>query len=602
MMSSINKEILGERGTTTDPMTTTIGMEEDGSHMTERILNLTLEIILLLTGERFPSLKDTNQLTITVPSSRSLILKKNNSKKILEVLQKMIGLLTGEVPIRCQDVTVYFSMEEWEYLEGHKDLYKDVMMEDHQTLTSPDGSSNGNPPERCPRPLYSRDSTLKGQKIPHHHQNEDLRELKQEQKEIYGRNDLPLVEESRIMWPADDPNVWNTGMGYCISSPDFDTEDIETTQNSPEGNSNNGTISVRSSSADEPSDSSHPEGPYDKIITTTSNNHLGCHSVGRPLELYNPEEPSTDVSHAAVPRGGYIFTCSTVKKLSLRHQGTRREIYAFECSKCGKCFQTQSNLVRNENVHIGMWPYSCMECGNCFAANSDLDRHERVYTGDRLPLYSESGKNLPTKSELDTHQEHLSAAPSYKCSECGQCFKRKEYLRGHLKIHTGETPFSCAECKKSFFNKADMIRHWRVHTGEKPFSCSECGKCFSQKGHLNIHLKLHTGEKPFSCPECGKRFTHKSSLITHQTLHSGKKPFSCPECEKSFVRRSDLVVHQRTHTGEKPYFCSECGKSFSRKGHLNIHIKKHSVGKHLPVFSEGSVLYREPSHMHLPLL
>ncbi|CAI9532318.1 unnamed protein product [Staurois parvus] len=53
------------------------------------------------------------------------------------------------------------------------------MMENRPPLASSDGSSNGNPPERCPRPLYSRDSTQDHQEIPQEHQ-----EIPQEDQEI----------------------------------------------------------------------------------------------------------------------------------------------------------------------------------------------------------------------------------------------------------------------------------------------------------------------------------------------------------------------------------------------------------------------------------
>ncbi|XP_044149484.1 gastrula zinc finger protein XlCGF66.1-like [Bufo gargarizans] len=122
-------------------------MDGDKDKMAERILDLTLEILLLLTGEDYSMVKKT---------SSNLIHEKNN-EKILEVIHKMMELLTGEVPIRCQDVAVYFSMEEWEYLEGHKGLHKEVKMEEDQPLTSPERSSQRTTPERCPRPFLPQD-------------------------------------------------------------------------------------------------------------------------------------------------------------------------------------------------------------------------------------------------------------------------------------------------------------------------------------------------------------------------------------------------------------------------------------------------------------
>ncbi|XP_075118395.1 oocyte zinc finger protein XlCOF7.1-like [Leptodactylus fuscus] len=152
-------------------------MERDKNKMAESLLNLTLEIIYQLTGEDYTVVKKTSSgrcqapvyegyggslSPIPGPPPHPLIQEEINGQKILEVTNKMLELLTGEVtllgmlghytvtggvgvmtvslccqvPIRCQDVAVYFSMEEWEYLEGHKDLYKEVMMEDHQPLTS----------------------------------------------------------------------------------------------------------------------------------------------------------------------------------------------------------------------------------------------------------------------------------------------------------------------------------------------------------------------------------------------------------------------------------------------------------------------------------
>ncbi|XP_053545971.1 gastrula zinc finger protein XlCGF66.1 [Bombina bombina] len=94
--------------------------------MNERILDHALEIIYLLTGE----VSALRHLT------KSLILNsdKKMTKRIIHHSLQIISLLTGEVAIKCDDVAVYFTMEEWDYIEGHKEMYKDVINKCHQTL------------------------------------------------------------------------------------------------------------------------------------------------------------------------------------------------------------------------------------------------------------------------------------------------------------------------------------------------------------------------------------------------------------------------------------------------------------------------------------
>ncbi|XP_044144931.1 gastrula zinc finger protein XlCGF66.1-like [Bufo gargarizans] len=130
----------------------------DRKEISRRILDLTLEIISLLSGEDYTIVKKTSGGTPIIEESggwsRTPITEPPpliHEQKILELTHKMMELLTGEVPVRCQDVAVYFSMEQWEYVEGHQDLYKEAMMEAPRPLTSPDGFRRRNPPERFPQ-------------------------------------------------------------------------------------------------------------------------------------------------------------------------------------------------------------------------------------------------------------------------------------------------------------------------------------------------------------------------------------------------------------------------------------------------------------------
>ncbi|XP_073467464.1 uncharacterized protein [Aquarana catesbeiana] len=542
-------------------MTVTKGMEEDRSHMTEKILNLTLEIIYLLTGERFPPLKSGDHMTITVPPCDSLKPERHNMQKILEVTKKMMELLTEEVPIRCQDVTVYFSMEEWEYLEGHKDLYKDVMMDNQPPLTSPDGSSNGNPPERCPRPLYSRDSTQEGHTIPHHHQSGNRRddnivvkeEYKEEDEEYgvmeeFSEGHKDMMEPPNTRNPPErcphplysrDSKLEDHTIPHCYKSGDpIDTKFeikaeeeeryVRDDQQSMEEDGITGTFIEE----DTPTEISTVHGREmrktsedcltlspdckveDEDITqyspgenpATSNVHPAPHSVDGPSYSSYPEEPQTVRDGAVLP---------TDKR--------------FSCTKCGKCFCLKSELNVHTRSHTGLKPYSCPECGKYFSYKVNIQIHQRSHTGEKPYSCPECGKKFSQTSTLYRHQRSHTGEKMYSCPECGKCFSHKYSLQTHQRSHTGEKLYSCPECGKRFSQTSNLYRHQRSHMGEKMYSCPECRKCFSQKSHLQIHQRSHTGEKPYSCPECGKSFSQTSTLYRHQRSHMGEKPLSCPE-------------------------------------------------------------------------
>ncbi|XP_044144561.1 oocyte zinc finger protein XlCOF8.4-like [Bufo gargarizans] len=406
-------------------------MDRDGDKMAESIINLTLEILLRLTGEEYTVVKKTSSDHCQAPVFEGWrrtpspfsgptphIPIHEGREKILELTNKIIELLTGE---------------EWEYLEGHKDLYKNVMMEDHYLPVKEERTT----PERCP--------SQQDNNVPQYDQL--LNNIKAE--DTYVRSDEQIIEDI----PTDNhPDDCTRSSEEHRTSSDFKAGDYGVTEDTHEAHT---------------------------IVS------------GVPLNF-----KSKDLSSDLLDGFRSSDSSQTVKQ-SVQLQRTDTGEKAFLCSECGKHFNHESHIVIYQNIRTGEKTYPCSECGKCFKRKSLLVKHHKIHTGVKPYSCSECGKCFIRKSQLILHERIHTGEKPFSCSECGKCFSDKSTLVVHQRIHTGEKPYTCLECGKCFNQKSSLVTHQRIHTGEKPYSCSECEKCFNQKADLLKHMRIHKVKKSF---------------------------------------------------------------------------------------------------------
>ncbi|KAM5141326.1 uncharacterized protein ACMZJ9_015066 [Mantella aurantiaca] len=467
---------------------------EERSHMTETILHLTLEIIHLLTGEKCAVVKMVSiegllqgmyppvygepcRSPSMDPPPPSLISDKSNDKEILDVIQKMIGLLTGEALLD----------------ECRSDWKTDAMEIRHD---SPDVSG------RAETPLSS--SSISEESDP-----SKERHLFEGGDNIEVDYTLVNVKEEDLL----DGDCWTPRS----RPPATATEDASRRVTASEFQRRPPVAGVK----EELGLNEDPGDPLEKVALWAKSKGVSGNPLlaireefserSQPPALYWPpsQSPETDGCRLGFPGGA--------RALPSAGRGP-----PLICPECGKCFGRAEELARHRESHVGPKPYSCPQCEKSFWMRSQLKVHRKAHEGGKPFSCAVCGNCFSRRQMLETHMQTHSGERPYMCAECGRSFSRNSLLVVHRRIHSGEKPYSCTECNRSFRHKSALVTHQRTHTGERPYHCSVCGKCYTHSSHLVVHQRSHSGEKPYSCLECGKGFSHKSALVRHQRIHSVK--------------------------------------------------------------------------------
>ncbi|KAM4033763.1 uncharacterized protein ACNLHF_020577 isoform 1-T2 [Anomaloglossus baeobatrachus] len=595
-------------------------MEKDEDQLTETLLSLTMRMIYLLTGGEYVIEKSRSTLRDHLLHSRRK--EKTNYQEILDLTNRIVHLLTGEVPVRCHDVALYFSMEEWEYLERHADLYQDVISEtlclpttmghkevedfpeehvisdsssDSSDLPSPaDLSICASSPNILLNNIHEKiilcdenediSGTAIYKPIDHIQQyssctlNIDVLECEEDDDEIIDA-DIYIPIDHTIQAPS-------TSIARKLVSSESQNHRVIDIITIPDHSPTHFDVT------DDCDWSDNAKVRYQAVLENHKNSGKGLHQASSVQTSRDKDEKKYNGSR-----------CDKPPTKILDHLEDHPDSPSFICGECGKCLSSRSDLIIHQRSHIneskctrvngrksinrkpipkphlnGEEEFKCRICGLCFSNTTELVTHHQIHIKKPYSC-TICGRGFYSHSGLVTHQKTHAYQRLYDCATCGKTFISNAHLILHQKVHAeaGDTSETGPDAGDSSGGDSKLNDYKHFGSQNKLFSCSICGECFYSSEHFLQHQKSHFKSNPLMCPDCGKLFMRKSGLSKHQrVVHRGDVALTCSACGKGFACKSELTRHMTVHSGQKPYTCTECGKCFSFKSALVRHQRIHT--------------------------